>query len=246
MKAQVRPGRFRLAWFVAGIAVVPLSVVAIALFGMAIDALNLRIASSFFPDVWMPFLALFWVVNGCCIGILQKAIVKRYLRVDLGRWTVYTALGAMLAGLVAYPCLDGACLTAQYYELRPYSYVISTVEISIIVLVYLTVLSAAQCLALNHHANKTWQWVAAHVGSLSLAALALVAAQILLGAVYLDALLTMALFALSVTAVTGIVMQRLLTANRNSAKGVNEDWAYQPATIRSELPSARSVWDEAI
>ena len=246
MKAQVRPSRFKLAWFVAGIAVLPLSMALATLPAMIIDSLNLQFVTSPAADRWMAYLAIFWLVNGCCIGFLQKAIVKRYLHIDLGRWMVYSALGALLAGSVAYPCLDGSCLPAQFYGYRVGRDLSMTVEISIIALLYLTVFSAVQCLALNRLVRGSWRWIAVHFGSLILAAIASAAAQILPGASYFNAMLSLGLYVLIVTTATGIVMQRMLTANRNAAQDSHDDWAYHPASIESESASERSVWDDAI
>ena len=246
MNAQVRPGRFKLAWFVAGIAVLPLSMALATLPAMGIDSLNLQFATSPAADRWMAYMAIFWLVNGCCIGFLQKAIVKRYLHIDLGRWTVYSALGALLAGSVAYPCLDGSCLPPQFYDFRFGSDLSMTVEISIIALLYLTVFSAVQCLALNRLVRGSWRWIAAHSGSLILVAVASVTEQMLPGSSVFNSMLTMVLHVLVVSVVTGIVMQRMLTANRNAANDTHDEWAYQPAPIESESALERSVWDDAI
>ena len=246
MKAEVRPGRFKLAWFVAGIAVLPLSIALFTLLAMVIVSLNLQFATSLAADRWTPYLAIFWLVNGCCIGYLQKSIVKRYLLVDLGRWMVYSALGALLAGAIAYPCWDGSCLPPQFYDLRLSTDVVVTVETAIVVLIYLTVFSAVQCLRLQRRARGSLRWVAAHLGAQLLVMLGLAALLAAPGVAQFNAIVTLALSVLLVTAATGIVMQRMLTSNRIAPSDAHDEWAYRPAPIESESASERSVWDDAI
>ena len=246
MNARIRPGRFKVAWCVAGIAVLPLSAVLAALITYSINAFNIEIATPIAPEFWAPALAIYWLVNGFCIGFLQKAIVKRNLRVDLGRWTVYSSLGALLAGALAYPCLEGSCLPPQFYDYRFAPETTATVELSLVAIVYLTVFSSVQCLALGRLVSGSWRWIAAHAGPLMLVALASVAEQNLPGSSFFDSWLTSALYVLVVAAATGIVMQRLLTKNRRATKAAHDDWAYQPAAIEAESALERSVWDDAM
>ncbi len=246
MNAQVRPGRFKVLWFVAGVAVLPLSAVLATAIAYSIDSFNIKFANPLAPDYWAPALAIYWLVNGFCIGFLQKAIVKRYLRVDLGRWTVYSALGALLAGALVYPRLEGFCLPPQFYDYRVAPDLSETVILSLVTLVYLTVFSAVQCLALNRLVSGSWRWIAAHSGSLFLVAVASVTEQMSPGSSVFDLWLTLALFMLVVTVVSGIVMQRLLTSNRRATKKAHDEWAYQPAVIEAESALERSVWDDAI
>lgn len=246
MNAQIRPGRFKLAWFAAGIAVLPLSVALVALILNLTDSFRIPLASPLAPEYWAPALAVIWLVNGLCIGFLQKAIVKRYLRVDLGRWTVYTSLGALLAGALAYPCFAGDCIPPQFYDYGFVSDLTFTVEISLVSLVYLTLLSAVQCLALNRLISGSWRWIAAHVGPLILVAAASVMDQMSPSSLVFDVGLTFALYVLAVTVSTGLVMQRLLASNRRANKEPIDQWAYQPVPIEPESAEERSVWDNAI
>ena len=243
---QIRPGRFKLAWCIGGIAVLPLSAVVLILISKFMYSLGIPYASPLAPDSWAPFLAIAWLVNGCCIGFLQKAIVKRCLRVDLGRWTVYSTLGALLAGALAYPCMYGECSPPQLYDYRSGSDLAFTVEMSMTVLVYLTVFSAVQCLALNRIVSGSWRWIAAHTLPLTLAALVSVADQMSPGSLVLDSGLAFALYVLVVTVATGLVMQRMCTSNRRATKEPIDEWAYQPAPIEPESAVERSVWDDAI
>lgn len=242
MNNQIRPGRFTLVWCVAGIAVLPLSTVAATFIAYSIDSFNLEIAGRLAPDHWAPAMAIYWLVTGFCIGFLQKAIVKRNLRVDLGRWTVYSSLGGLLAGAIAYPCLEGSCLPPQFYEYRFDYDLTATIELSLVALLYLTVFSAVQCLALNRLVRATWRWIAAHTAPLFLVALVSVTDQMSPG---MSVFNSMALNVLVVTVVTGIVMRRLLTSNRRTAKEAIDGWAYQPAAIEPVSAIERSVWDDA-
>lgn len=248
MNAQAKTGRFMIAWFVAGIAVLPLTealiFIAISTPGELLRFFDVS-DSMLYADNHMAALALCWLINGFCIGYLQKAIVKRFLRVDLGRWKLYSALGALLAGSIAFPCLNGSCVPVQLYGYRFGSDLSLTIESSIVIFLYLTVFAAVQCLALSRLVSVSWRWIAAHAGSLLLVSLASVAEQSLSGAAHFNAGLTLALNVLVVTLATGLVMLRLLSRSRQAAKAARDEWAYQPAPL--EPPSAeRSVWDEAI
>lgn len=246
MNAQIRTGRFKVVWFVAGIAVLPLSAAVFALISNLIYSLDIQLATPLAPESWAPGLAIAWLVNGLCIGFLQKAIVKRYLRVDLGRWTVYSSLGALLAGALAYPCLEGSCAPPHFYEYR-FAYALTdTVELSLVALVYLTVLSAVQCLALNRLVGGSWRWIAAHAGPLIPIAAVSVTDQISPGTAVFDSGLTFALYVLVVTVASSMVMQRMFISNRRATKEPTDEWAYHPADIKTESSVERSVWDDAI
>ena len=232
MNSPIRRGRFILAWFVAGIAVLPLSV-ALMFLGLVaasplVDAfdnsLNLYIA-----DGLLLAFAIFWLANGFCIGCLQKAIVKRYLRIDLGSWQVFSVLGALLAGIIAYPCLEGGCMPSQLFDISFAPDLYTHIEYLVILVIYLTSLSVVQCLALHRIAKWRWRWVAAHLGSLILAELVSMYAQYLSDAVYYDAILSLALYVLVVTATTGFVMLRMLSAHIQSTTDEHDEWACQPA-----------------
>lgn len=248
MNAQIRTGRFKLAWFIAGIAVLPLSAAVAFVAWLGAGALL-----GIFDDSWyMAFshgpdlvLAVFWLINGFCIGFLQRALVRRYLRVDLGRWTVYSSLGALLAGALAYPCLEGDCLPPQIYDYRFDLDLAATIELSLVALVYLTVFSTVQCLALNRLVSASWRWIAAHAVPLILAALVSVAGQKSPGWLVFDSGLAFALYVLVVTVATGLIMQRLIITNRRATKEPIDEWAYQPAPIEPDSPVQRSVWDDA-
>ena len=246
MNARIRPGRFKVAWCIAGIAVLPLSAILATGVVLLLDPYLGRFDNSLAPDYWAPVLAIYWLINGCCIGFLQKAIVKRCLRVDLGRWTMYSALGALLAGALAYPCLEGACLLPQFYQYRFGHDLTVTVELSLVALAYLTVLSAAQSLSLNRLVSASWRWIAAHAGPLILVALISVSDQMSPGSSVFDSGLTFALYVLVVTATTCLFMERLVIANRRASKAPTDDWAFQPVPIESESAEGRSVWDDAI
>ena len=242
MNSPIKRGRFILVWLVAGIAVLPLSaaltfvglVAASPLLDAFDNALNFYIA-----DDLLLALAIFWLVNGFCIGCLQKAVVKRYLRVDLGSWQMFSALGALLAGIIAYPCLEGDCLLSHFYEPVFGPLIYMNIESPVVVAIYLTVFSIVQCLALNQIAERGWRWVAAHLGSLLLAVHLSMYALEKSSAAFDDAMQSLALFVLVITLATGIVMLRLLSTQLNSATDARDEWANQPAA--SEPSTAQAV-----
>ena len=245
MHAQIRPVRFALLWCLGGIAVLPLSVLLTAAVVDFSDTLLSQINDRLAPDIGTPAPAIFWLVTGICIGFLQKAIVKRNLRVDLGRWTVYSSLGSLLAGAIAYPCLEDACLPPSFSQYRADPDLSATVVISLVVLLYLTVLSAAQCLALNRLVRGSWRWIAAHAGSLMLVFLALLLNQMSPEPFNLNAWFAVVITVISVTVASGLVMLRLLTSRRRASKRAIDQWAFQPAAIETQSAGERSVWNGA-
>ena len=78
MNAQIRTGRFKLAWFIAGIAVLPLSAV-----GLGLDFLNCctplgMLNWGFASPLASKYLVAMqwrsaWLVNGLCIGFLAES-----------------------------------------------------------------------------------------------------------------------------------------------------------------------------
>lgn len=246
MNSPIRRGRFILAWLFAGIAVLPLSValafIAVSLSSELIPVL--RSSSNSYGT--MLGLAILWAINGFCIGFLQKAVVKRYLNVGLGRWKAFSVLGALLAGFIVYPCLEGSCFPPQFYDNRIPAEFNLTLESSRIVLLYLTMFSIAQCLALSRIVSRSWRWIATHVGSVVIAALASLFLMTLPGAAYYDAMLVLALDVLFVTVGTGFVMLCMLSSPRGASKGRHDEWAYRPAPFESPSSAERSVWDDAV
>jgi hypothetical protein len=244
-----RRGRFLLAWFIAGIAVLPLSAAlwfaAVLAFSVPMNRFN-GVAPWFLADESLFAMALFWLINGFCIGNLQKAIVQRYLRVDLRSWSVFSVLGAMLAGIIAYPCLGGDCFLSQFYGLHIAPSIKGQIEFPTLVAIYLTVLSLVQYLALYRIAKWRWRWVAAHLGSLLLAVLLSMYALAEPSPAYDGAMQFLALLALIITPATGIMMLRLLSAHIPVAKVARDRSAYQPARAESPLSAKRFVSDDAV
>jgi len=232
MYVQVQPGRFKLAWLAAGFAVVPLTVALTIAALLAAGAVISAFQYATMAEGLVLVLALFWLLNGACIGFLQKAIVKRFLSVDLGPWTAYSVLGALLAGIIAYPCLDGACLPDRFYEFPLSTDAVVSIEISTDVLIYLTVFSAAQSLGLQRRVLGSWRWIAAHLGANVLAIMSALALMLAVPSLaHLNMLLSLGLIALFVTISTGIVMQRMLKSNIDATVLVHDEWAYQPVAI---------------
>lgn len=249
MNSPIRRGRFILAWFVAGIAVLPLSVA--IWFGVVMAPSWLfygrnNSSPSFIADELLLLLSIFWLANGFCIGLLQKVIVKRYLRVDLGRWQIFSVLGALLAGVIAYPCLEGGCFLFQFDDAGITPPIFMHIQSPVVVAIYLTVFSAVQCLALHRIAKGRWRWVAAHLGSLLLAVHVSMAAHVKTVPAFEDAMHTLALYVLFVTVGTGFVMLRMLSSPRGAPKDRHDEWAYQPAPVETPSSAERSVWDDAI
>ncbi len=245
MKTQARPGRFTLVWFIAGIAVIPLSLAIFALIVTAITSLNLQLHDPYYSDdPWTLSLAIIWLANGCCIGFLQKAIVKRYLHVDLGRWPVYTVLGTFLAGTIAYSCLDASCMPPQIVNNSIASEVYFTVEFGLVALVYLTLLSAVQGLGLRRPISDSLRWVTAHLVSQLLAMLAWLGILIALEPIGYDMIISLAFSVVFVTMASGIVMRRMMLSNRLAASSRRDEWAFQP--VPAGKAARRSIWDEAL
>lgn len=232
MNSPIKRGRFILAWLVAGIAVLPLSALltfaGLVAANLLIDVFDNSLHSYLADDLLLA-LAIFWLANGFCIGFLQKAIVKRYLRVDLGSWKVFSVLGALLAGIITYPCLDGSCSPSPLYDFSFAPDLYMQIESTLVVAIYLTVFSIVQCLALNRIAKARWRWVAAHLGSLLLAVLLSMIAQEMSSSPFDGAMLSLALYVLVITLSTGMVMLRMLSTQVNSAKDAPDEWACQPA-----------------
>lgn len=232
MQVQVQPSRFKLAWLAAGCAVVPLTVALTIVAMLSAGAVLNVLQSTFIASDLVNVLAVFWLLNGVCIGFLQGSIVKRYLHVDLGPWTAYSVLGALLAGIIAYTCLDGACRPGHFYQFPISVDAAVLIETSIFVTIYLTVLSAAQSLGLRRRVHGSWRWIAAHLGANALATMFTVAALFTVPSLApVDMFLSLGLSALFVTVSTGIVMRRMLNSNRDATELARGEWAYQPVEI---------------
>ncbi len=170
----IKPRRFAIAWMVAGTLVVPLSFVAAlpTIVGIAHLHEFLLPASSY--DFWEHrsyiVAATYGIMNGFLIGLLQKAIVGRYLHVELPRWVYYSTFGGLIAGAVTWFALDAS--RALYDLLRDWGAapaMASALEIGIPAMLYLCALASVQALPLSRVAGGVWRWIGAHALAIVLA-----------------------------------------------------------------------------
>ena len=248
MQKEIRPRHFWIMWFVAGLVVLPLS----AALTIPIWLAMLSLVASTFDMLpyggWHRylFLAIAWLIIGFCIGFLQKVVVKRYLHLELPRWRVISVLAALFAGILACQLVEDGFISSELYSLGIDQETRYHIDLSIIIVTYLGLFSLFQYLFLRRHGYGTWRWVAAHAGSQIIAAAVLLAVHGILGQVYPNTFLSLAVHAPVTAAITGYVMLRLLQGHMRAGKTKHDDWVGNPPHSKSDPPKEPSVWDDAI
>ncbi len=249
MNNRIRPFRFLFVWFVAGIAVLPaaaaLSLTAIVVFMSAWDDWEFRSDDNIYLIVCIVLL-----ITGFCIGTLQKGVIRRHLGVEIRRLSLFTALGALLAGIVVYHLLELLSLLNRYdayggtccrlYNLSP------TIVYTLAMAAFACILSIVQTMTLRRYFRETWRWVAAHLGAIALQFVIVLAGRLAIpssvGNPYIQMLLAVPIASL----LTGMVMLRFCRHHRRADKAKPNKWAAQPAPVAADPPAAHSVWDDAV
>lgn len=163
---KVRPRLFALLWLVAGLGVVPLSIVvfmaAMTGFRWVAEQLTGAPIYDYWDDNFALFAALYGVISGCCVGILQQFIVARAWRVKLTGWWRASTLGGLLGGMVVWLLIELLDYTGWLWSmnLTPTQY--STLHLSLPALLFVLCLAAAQASKLRLSAPGAGLWLAAH------------------------------------------------------------------------------------
>ncbi len=250
MNDRVRPFRFLFVWFVAGIAVLPVAGVLSLTAIFAIQTAIVEILDSsrwyYSEDRFFLHIGNVLLITGFWIGALQKGIIRRYLDVEIRRLNLYTALGALLAGIVVFHLIEllrrngayGPC--CRQYSLSP------VLAYALTMAAFAGILSIVQTMTLRRYFRGTWRWVAAHLGAIALAS-----AIVLTGRwgfpFPFDRSDIPVLLALSTASLlTGMVMLRLCRHHRRADKAKPGELAVQPAPVAADSPAAPSVWDDAV
>lgn len=108
MVAPRRPLRFIIAWFFAGIVLMPVTWASLILAAIVKGGLENTLLSplseyDYYSNVdiiRLAFLCLTMLMTGAYIGAVQQTIVKRMLCIELHRWRVMTVLGSLLGGVL--------------------------------------------------------------------------------------------------------------------------------------------------
>ena len=231
MNSSVRRGRFILAWFVAGIAVLPLSA--------ALAIIAVSISSELIPVLWsssnnystMFGLAHCWLAS----NHLGNKRVLHWIPAESHRETVPACWPRQLENVLRAwriarrlhrVSLPGRFVLSAAILRWTASQRNSTIDVGLIPnfsFCFTPVSDGVLDCAMSRSKSMvivsgSWRWIAAHVGSVVIAALASLASLTLPGAAYYDAIVAMALYVLVVTLATGIVMLRMLASSRGAAK----------------------------
>ncbi len=224
MNARPSAAPFMIAWLIAGLFVLPLalalSLTTIVAFQTALS--QLTDTSSW--DYWEDFIFLFFgfglLVIGFCIGAMQAAVLRRHLGIKIRRMSLYSALGAALAGVIAtnlpvlldhvYRFEPPACCA---YDLR------ATVEFTLPLATFLGVFSTAQALLLRRYFSAIWLWVAAHLVGATCAGLVVLAGKMASPSPYYDGDSLQLFLAVPLASLfTGLAMLRMAREARHLQK----------------------------
>ena len=167
---------------------------------------------------------------GWSIGAFQWLVTKRYLHVDLQRWREVSALGGLLASIVALHVCQGTCANddSMYLWVNPSLRPADGLLLSM--LLFLGLFSTAQFLMLRRQARAAPLWIIAHVISVPLV-YALWKNPLAYHFPRVDSTTGLVLaIPLVVALVTGAVMLRIVLVSANGVKAKREAMAYQAAT----------------
>lgn len=246
MNAQIKPLRFMIAWFIAGLIVLPLAIVlsltAIVAFQTALSALLDTSSWDFWEDYGFLFMGTALLITGFCIGTLQKGLIRRHAGLEIRRLSLFTALGALLAGIVVSHLPE---LVFSYYVPRKYD-LIPTFMFGLQLAVLGCVLPTAQTLALRRYFRATWLWIAAHLAATALACLIVLAGHIVFPAPYDGGGIQLYIAVPLLSFFTGIVILRFCRSYIRADKSKRGELAAQPIAVSVDPPPKSSVWDDAL
>ena len=249
MTAPIKPLRFMMAWIIAGIVVIPAAAALAATAIVAIQTAVSKFVDTSPRDYWDDhiffIIGIALLIAGFCIGILQKGIVRKHFGIELRRLSLFTALGALLAGIVAFQLpplpfrFDGTGGCCEVYHLM------STFNYAVQIACFLGVLSAVQVLALRPYLGGAWRWIVAHVAAIAVDT-AIVVALRLISPTFYDHLVIHTLLVIPIVSLfTGLTMLRLFRDHLKADKVKSGVLAAQPVPATDDLPAKPSVWDDA-
>lgn len=222
MIASPRPRLFALLWVVAGLAIGPLTAVLTLFASFVLDLINpglLIYSLETFSNGVAPQLALFALIGGFGVGILQQLIVKHCLRINLYGWWSVSALGGILAGALMWLLTGPLDYRRVLNALYDWGFKWTELEMVLLSLAFVLPLAGAQAIMLRQYGARGMDWIAAHACPfLPLALYAVLPVEFPeivpeLGFIFVFILPTMLL-----TAFTGIVMFRTVTRGRRMDK----------------------------
>ena len=249
MNDRVRPFRFLFVWFVAGIAVLPVAA-ALSLTAMAVFMSVWVDGEYWWDDNFYLIICIVLLITGFCIGTLQKGVIRRHLGVEIRRLSLFTALGALLAGIVVYHLLELLSLLNRYdayggtccrqFNLSP------RIDYTLAMAAFAGILSTVQTVTLRRYFRETWRWVAAHLGAIALGAVIVLAARLAFPTPYDSGDIQVLLAVPIASLLTGMVMLRFCRHHLRADKAKPGKRAAQPAPVAADPPAASSVWDDAV
>lgn len=242
MTDSIQPRRFFAAWLVAGIGGVPL---AMYVSGMA-SAEATQFAKSILPTelalnflyhngYWSLQVVLQLLLFGALIGIVQKNIIRRYLRIELDRWIVMSMLGGAIAGILtiivvsnleSFVQLISARFSVSGKSLAPL-YSLPTVFI-------ILALSSLQAVAIRSRVKAAWIWMVVHASAAVLAYLGVLAVYTASpDSINGGDILSLAVTPIA-TVLTGIAMVRILLPSLRSGKAKRGVGRFEPTTAEAQ------------
>lgn len=222
---NVRPGAapFMISWLVTGLVVAPLSVAlsltAIMTFQSALSGLTDTSAWDYWEDYIFLFFGIGLLITGYCIGALQKTILRRHLGIEIQCMSLYSALGAALAGVIAshLPALLNHVhpverLVCCLYDLR------AAAQFTLHLAGFMGIFSATQVLLLRRYFPAVWRWVLAHLAGATCAGLVVLAGNMVFPAPHDGDILQLILAVLLAALFSGLAMLRLAREARHLQK----------------------------
>ena len=159
MKPKVKPGTFLFLCFIVGLVLIPLMVALMFVAGLVSD--------QFFPGNSPRALegiygllgtAIFGLLAGFSIGLLQFLLVKRCLRLDLSGWRRISALGGLLGAIVAWSFASFASHYELWLTMRIPPHISVTLEAALPMLFGLGLFASVQALVLRRQVIGAWRW----------------------------------------------------------------------------------------
>ena len=223
MNVRLSAVPFMISWLVTGLIAAPLSVAlsltAILTFQTALSGLTDTSAWGYWEDYDFLFFGVFLLITGHCIGALQKTVLRRHLGVEIQRMSLYSALGATLAGVIAShlpALLDHVYQVERFaccvYDLR------DAAQFTLPLAGSMGVFSATQALLLRCYFPAVWRWVLGHLAAATCAGLVVLAGNMAFPAPHDGDTLQLILAVPLAALFTGLAMLRLAREARHLQK----------------------------
>lgn len=246
---ELQPRKFLVYWMIAGVAVYPLAGLLLAAVWGTISVVGSSLTNRYGglrPESFLS-VALIVIASGAviglCVGVLQRALLRRYLCWTAERWQLYSIIGGTLGAMAAAVVFGGLSVWMERQDMASNrAYDLASMSV---MPVFIGIVALVQYFSLRRAVRQASLWILANVvGGLIFSGMIGVNAPRLTADV---AWLVVLLGVLAQAFVTGVTMLWLFEQRGYPVQPDKNEMAYAYVPVESQSQARPgSVWDDAI